>query len=403
MALTQTADAAIPELARHQRTLLLAGALGAVVSIGGALLNFTQFMQSYLMAYMLCLGVTLGSLALGMVHQLSGGAWGVVIRRPLEAAVSTIPAMAVLFIPIALGMHSLYEWTHEGALNDPVIAAKAPYLNTGFFLARAVFYFAIWIGLGQLLLTWSKEQDRTGDPSLTRKLSMLSGGGLVAYALTVNFSVTDWLMSTNPHWFTTMWGPLFMVGQGLAALALMINVLVFLMGSAPMDRVLTANHFHDLGKLLFAFLMLWAYLSFSQFLIVYSANLSEEIPHYIARSQGGYQYITIVLIVLHFIVPYSLLLSRDVKRGITRLRAIAAWLILMRIVDYYWQVAPEFNQTLSLSVVDIGLPIALGGIFFTLYALRLKSMPLLPVQDAGLEKALTHHAQARNGSGRRPV
>jgi hypothetical protein len=182
-----------------------------------------------------------------------------------------------------------------------------------------------------------------------------------------------------------------MVGQGLAAFALAINVLVMLTKSAPMDRVLTAHHFHDLGKFLFAFLMLWAYLSFSQFLIIYSANLAEEVPHYLVRWQGGYQYITIALIVLHFIVPYALLLSRDVKRGIGRLRTIAAWLFLMRVVDYYWQVAPEFHETLSVSLIDVALPIALGGIFITLYAMRLKSQSLLPLQDAGLEKALTHH------------
>jgi hypothetical protein len=375
-----------------QRLGTIAAIVGLVLAgVGFALSGADRFFQAYLIAYTFWLGVALGSMALLMVQHLSGGAWGLVIRRPLEAAVSTIPAMAVLFVPIALGMHSLYEWSHDEALNDPVIAAKAPYLNTGFFLVRAVFYFAIWIGIGQLLLKWSKEQDRTGDPIYADKLGYLSGGGLVAYALTLTFSTTDWLMSTNPHWFSTMWGPLFMVGQGLAALALAINVLVWLMKSPPMDRVLTADHFHDLGKLLFAFLMLWAYLSFSQFLIVYSANLVEEIPHYIARSQGGYQFITIALIVLHFIIPYSLLLSRDVKRGITRLRLIAAWLILMRIVDYYWQIAPEFSQTLSPSVADIGLPLALGGVFFTLYAMRLKSMPLLPVHDAGLEKALTHH------------
>ena len=375
-----------------QRMGTIAAVVGlALAGVGFAMSGLDRFFQAYLVAYTFWHGVALGSLALLMVQHLSGGAWGVVIRRPLEAAASTLPAMAVLFVPIALGMHSLYEWTHDGALNDPVIAAKAPYLNTGFFLARAVVYFAVWIGISQLLLKWSREQDETGDPALTRKLSMLSGGGLVAYALSVNFSVTDWLMSTNPHWFSTMWGPLFMVGQGLAALAVVINVLVFLMASAPMSRVLNANHFHDLGKLFFAFLMLWAYLTFSQFLIVYSANLVEEIPHYINRWQGGYQYVTIALIFLHFIIPYALLLSRDVKRGIARLRAIAAWLFVMRIVDYYWQVAPEFNKTLSVSVIDIALPIALGGIFFTLYAMRLKSMPLLPVHDAGLEKALTHH------------
>ena len=375
-----------------QRLGTIAAIVGVVLAgVGFALSGVDRFYQAYLVGYTFWLGVALGSMALLMVQHLSGGAWGVVIRRPLEAATSTIPAMAVLFVPIALGMHSLYQWTHEGALNDPMIAAKAAYLNTPFFLARALFYFVVWTLMSQLLLKWSREQDRTGDPVYVKKLSVLSGGGLVVYALTVNFSITDWLMSVNPHWFSTMWGPLFMVGQGLAALAVAINVLVWLMNSAPMDRVLNANHFHDLGKLLFAFLMLWAYLTFSQFLIIYSANLAEEVPHYFVRSQGGYQYVTIALIFLHFIIPYSLLLSRDVKRGITRLRLIAAWLILMRIVDYYWQVVPEWHETLSVSVVDLAMPIALGGIFLTLYAMRLKSQPLLPLQDAGLEKALTHH------------
>jgi len=375
-----------------QRLGTIAAVVGlALAGVGFAMSGLDRFYQAYLVAYTFWLGVALGSMALLMVQHLSGGAWGVVIRRPLEAATSTLPAMAVLFVPVALGMHSLYEWTHEGALNDPVIAAKAAYLNTPFFLARAVFYLLIWNAIGHLLLKWSKEQDQTGDPALADKLSYLSGGGLVVYTLTVTFAVTDWLMSVNPHWFSTMWGPLFMVGQGLGALAVTINVLVFLMGSAPMNRVLTAHHFHDLGKFLFAFLMLWAYLSFSQYLIVYSANLAEEVPYYLLRWQGGYQYVTVALIFLHFIIPYALLLSRDVKRGIPRLRTIAAWLLLMRVVDHFWQVGPEFNGTLSVSVIDIALPVALGGIFLTLYAMRLKSMPLLPVHDAGLEKALTHH------------
>lgn len=375
-----------------QRMGTIAAVVGLVLAgIGFAMSGMDRFYQAYLVAWTFWLGVALGSMALLMVQHLSGGAWGVVIRRPLEAAVSTLPVMAVLFVPVALGMHSLYEWTHEGALNDPVIAAKAPYLNTPFFLARAVFYLVIWNAMGHFLLSWSREQDKTGDPGYAQKLAVLSGGGLVVYALSINFAVTDWLMSVNPHWFSTMWAPLFMVGQGLAAFALAINVLVMLTKSAPMDRVLTAHHFHDLGKFLFAFLMLWAYLSFSQFLIIYSANLAEEVPHYLVRWQGGYQYITIALIVLHFIVPYALLLSRDVKRGIGRLRTIAAWLFLMRVVDYYWQVAPEFHETLSVSLIDVALPIALGGIFITLYAMRLKSQSLLPLQDAGLEKALTHH------------
>jgi Ni/Fe-hydrogenase subunit HybB-like protein len=299
--------------------------------------------------------------------------------------------MALLFLPIVPGMHAIYHWTHADALSDPVIAAKAAYLNTPFFLARAAFYFAVWIGISQLLLKWSKEQDATGDPAYASKLSYLSAPGLLVYTLTVTFAITDWLMSVNPHWFSTMWGPLFMVGQALGAMALAINVLVLLSTTAPMNRALNPSHFHDLGKLLFAFLMMWAYLTFSQFLIVYSANLQEEVPHYLTRIQNGYQYVTIALVLLHFVVPYVILLSRDVKRDTTRLRIVAAWLIVMRFVDHYWQVAPEFHDTLSVSVIDVALPIAIGGIFLTLYAMRLKSQPLMPLHDAGLEKALTHH------------
>ena len=178
-----------------------------------------------------------------------------------------------------------------------------------------------------------------------------------------------------------MWGPLYMAGQGLSAFAFSIVIVATLSQVAPLNRVVTAHHMHDLGKFLFAFLMMWAYLSFSQFLIIWSANVAEEIPHYLVRWDGWFGYISAFIIVGHFALPYALLLSRDIKRDARRLR----------IVDYYWQIAPEFSQTLSPSVADLGLPVALGGIFFTLYAMRLKSMPLLPVQDAGLEKAVTHH------------
>jgi uncharacterized membrane protein YpjA len=222
-------------------------------------------------------------------------------------------------------------------------------------------------------------------------MTWLSGGGLVVYSLTLTFAVTDWVMSVNPHWFSTMWGPMFMVGQALVALAFAICVLVMLSADAPMNQVLNASHFHDLGKFLFAFLMMWAYLMFSQFLIMYSANVAEEVPHYIDRSRGGYQWVAAILVILHFALPYSLLLSRNTKRDLRRISVVAGWLIVMRLIDYYWQVAPEFQKTLNVSLADVALPIALGGIFVTLFAMRLRGQPLLPLHDAGLEKALTHH------------
>jgi len=214
----------------------------------------------------------------------------------------------------------------------------------------------------------------------------------VLYGLTVTFAMVDWTMSVNPHWFSTIWGLLYIGGQGLSAMAFAIVILIMLSETAPLNRVITPHHLHDLGKLLFAFLMLWAYLSFSQFLIIWSANLVEEIPHYLTRWDGGWQWVSAFVIVLQFALPYALLLSRNLKRESKRLRIIATWILMTRVVEYYWQVAPEFNSaSVSLSLLDFGLPIAIGGVFLAIFAVNLRGLPLLPVNDPGLAKALAHH------------
>jgi hypothetical protein len=339
------------------------------------------------------MGLVLGSLALLMVQHLSGGAWGVVIRRTLEAVVRTLPIMALLYIPILFGLHDLYHWAHpEVAQNDPVIREKTLYLNQTFFIARQVFYFAVWGVMGWYLTKWSADQDRTGDPALVRKFSILSGAGLVIYSLTVTFAMIDWTMSVNPHWFSTIWGMLYAGGQGLSAFAFGIIVLLMLAQTAPLNKVLTNHHFHDLGKLLFAFLMLWAYLSFSQFLIIWSANLPEEIPHYLDRWENSWKYLSVFIVVGHFMLPYALLLSRDLKRNMGKLRIIATWILFARLADYYWHIAPELQKGgLSISLLDVGLPLALGGIFITLFVSNLGGRSLLPVNDPDLDKALHHH------------
>ncbi len=389
----QSPDSPLPGMKRFG---LIIAVLGVVLAAAGVLLSGEQgldrFYQAYLVAYTFWMGVVLGSLALLMVQHLTGGAWGVVLRRPLEAAVRTLPFLAVLFLPIAFGMHSLYEWTHEAAANDPLISRKALYLNTPFFLARQAIYFTIWSTMGYLLTKWSTEHDRTGDPALLDKMARLSGGGLVVYFLTVTFAMVDWTLSVNPHWFSTIWGLLYIGGQGLSAFAFGIIVLVALSQTAPLNTVLTTHHFHDLGKFLFAFLMLWAYLSFSQLLIIWSANLPEEIPHYLIRWESSWRYLSVFIIVGHFILPYALLLSRDLKKNAGKLRLIAIWIIFARLADYYWHVAPEFHKDgFSVSLLDVAVPLALGGIFISLFVAQLRGRSLLPVNDPGLEKALTHH------------
>ena len=372
---------------------MIAGVLGVVLAVAGFFMSGTdRFFQAYLVAYTFWMGVILGSLALLMVQHLSGGVWGIVLRRPFEAAVRTLPIMTVLFLPIVFGMHSIYEWTHEEAANDPLIQAKAAYLNTTFFLIRQALYFVIWNVIGHLLTRWSAEHDRTGDPALVGRMSKLSGAGLLIYGLTVTFAMVDWTMSVNPHWFSTIWGMLYVGGQGLSAFAFGICVLAMLAQTAPLNRVLTNAHFHDLGKLLFAFLMLWAYLQFSQFLIIWSANLPEEIPHYIVRWDNSWKFLSIFIVVGHFMVPYALLLSRDLKRNIGRLRFIATWLLVSRVAEYFWHVAPELHRDgMSISLLDVALPLAIGGIFIALFVGQLGGRSLLPVNDPDLDKALHHH------------
>ncbi|HEV2983321.1 MAG TPA: hypothetical protein VGX46_02990 [Vicinamibacterales bacterium] len=390
MSLTQTADAAIPELARHQRTLLLAGGTGALVSLVGWFIDPTQFMQSYLMAYMLCLGVTLGSLALGMVHQLSGGAWGVVIRRPIGAAARVLPVMTLLFLPIVLGMSRLYPWTNAALVaHDEALQHKHLYLNTPFFLVRAALYFIVWNGLSYFLNAWSLEQDRNPDPRIARQMQKLSAGGLLGYGLTITFASFDWLMSLEPHWFSTIYGVLIIGGQGLSALAFLVIALVWLCRRPPLDRIVSPAHFHDLGNLMLAFVMLWAYFSFSQYLIIWSGNLPAEIAWYMHRLQTGWRFVGITLIAFHFAVPFALLLSRAVKRDPQILIAVAGAVLVVRLIDLYWLIAPEFHQSgVSVSWLDVVLPLTLGSIWLGCFVWQLRGRAILPVHDPEFDEAL---------------
>jgi hypothetical protein len=402
MALRQTADELIPELGRYQRQFLLAGAVGGVLSVIGLFLNARQFFQSYLMSYMFILGLSLGSLALGMVHQLSGGAWGVVIRRPIGAAARVLPILTLLFLPIVFGMHHLYEWTHADVVaNDEILQGKQVYLNTPFFLVRAAFYFAVWNALSFFLNKWSLEQDRTGDPRFARRMQVLSGGGLVAYGLCITFAAFDWMMSLAPHWFSTIYGVLIMGGQGLSAIAFLLVILVWLSRRKPLSDVVVAGHFHDLANLMLAFVMLWAYFSFSQYLIIWSGNLPEEITWYMHRLQSGWRAVALMLVVFHFVVPFVLLLSRAVKRAPETILKVAAAILIVRLVDLFWLIAPEFHREgLSVSWMDVVLPLTLVSVWLGCFMWQLRGRAILPVYDPQFEEAL---GPIIDGGGARPA
>jgi hypothetical protein len=389
MALRETAEQIFPELAQNQRNFLLAGAAGAVLSVIGYVTNQEQFFTSYLMAYMLVLGLTLGALGFSMVHQLSGGAWGVVARQSLGAA-RVIPYLTVLFIPIVVGMPHLYEWTHADVVaGDAILQGKAAYLNTSFFIARAALYFAIWNGLAFFLNKWSKEQDETGDPALPLRMQRLSAGGLILYVLSMSFASFDWVMSRDPHWFSTIYGALIVVGQGLATLAFQIIILSWLAKRKPMSDALTPTYLGDLAGLMFAFVVLWAYMSFSQYLIIWSGNLPEEIMWYLHRMHGGWTAMGVTLVVFHFVAPFFLLLMRGIKRNPALASRVAMLIIFARLLDLFWLIAPETHHDgVVVSWMDIVLPVTLLALWLGLYLQQLRQRPLLPVHDPQFEEAL---------------
>jgi hypothetical protein len=386
----ETADVAIPELKPLQRRLLIIGGAGLLLSLVGLLTNTRQFFQSYLMAYVWCLGLTLGCLALGMVHQLSGGAWGVVIRRPIGAAARVLPIMTALFLPVVLGMGQLYEWTHADVVAaDELLQHKQLYLNTPFFIFRAAFYFFVWNLVSHLLNAWGREQDLTGDPRFARKMQLMSGGGLVAYGITITFASFDWLMSLEPHWFSTIYGVQIIGGQGLSAMSFLILAAVWLSRRPPLDRIVVPAHLHDLGNLMLAFVMLWAYFSFSQYLIIWAGNLPHEISWYLHRVQTSWRFVGLGLIVFHFAVPFSLLLSRAVKRSAEGLVKVAAVILLLRVVDLWWLIAPEFHREgISINWLDVVLPCAMGSLWLGCFVRQLRARPILPIHDPQFDEAL---------------
>jgi hypothetical protein len=378
-------------LDRLQLRGLIAGGAGILLCALGFFLDRPAFYRAWLVGWLYWLGIALGCLAIMMLHHLTRGAWGLVARRVLEAAGRTLPVLALLFLPLLFGLQELYPWARPEAKADHLLQAKAAYLNVPFFVARAALYFAIWGGFAFLLSRLSRRQDETGDLQLTRRMQLLASGGIVLYCLAASFASVDWLMSLQPHWFSTIYGVYFLGGQGISALAFLIVVALFLWRREPMSEVLLPGHFHDWGKLLLAFVMLWTYFSFSQFLIIWSGNLPEEITWYAARTRGGWQWLAIALALFHFALPFVLLLSRDLKRRPQRLAAVAGWMLAMRWLDLVWQVEPAFSpERFHFHWLYLAAPLAVGGLWIAAWAAELKKRPLLPLRDPWLPEALAH-------------
>ena len=370
---------------RLQRLGVLIGVVGLAVTILGAFLNSEQFWRSYLLAYVFWLEIALGCLGMLMLHHLVGGRWSALIRRLMETGAMTLPLLAILFIPLLFGLHTLYPWTDPQFLaQNAVVQSKTAYLNVPFFIGRAVVYFAIWLTLAYLFNRWSLAQDQTGDAKLAQRMRRVSAAGMILYMLTSTFAAYDWMMSLEPAWASSIYGLLFIIGQALAALSLALIGL----------RVLTRRYgegaeiiksFNDLGNFMLGFVMIWAYFAFSQFLIIWSANIAEEAIWYVHRTHGGWQGVGLFLIAFHFVLPFFLLLSRRIKRQAQLLMALAVLILCVRLVDLFWLIVPAFYpEGLHVHWLDLVIVLALGGLWFAFFLWQWTGKTVVPQHDPHL-------------------
>jgi hypothetical protein len=391
----------------YQRSLIV-GIVFAIASIILAIKNPDEFYRGYLLGFMCWLGVSLGSMAIVMVRHLTGGGWGMVIRRILGAAMRTLPILSILFIPIIIAViqHRVYPWAMPTeAVQDPYIREhlekhsfiKDAYLNQTGFIIRAIIYFVIWNVLSFLLSMWSRQTDRPGAPDNTQKFKAVAGPGLILYGFTISFAAIDWVMSLDPSWISTIFGLIILIGEVLSAMCFAVVVERILFNYKPMSEMLKPDFVHDHGKWMLTFIMVWAYFSFSQWLIIWAGNLPTEITFYTKRLSFGWGKIGLVLALFHFAVPFAILLSRPFKRNIRKLVWLAIWLILMRWVDLFWIIEPNFMKGLGVTIADIIVPIGIGGIWLAYFFRNLASLPLLPAYDPSAGEVLEVHPNQTPG------
>lgn len=371
---------------------LFVGLAGLAASIAGAFANSRQFFVSYLFGYLFWLGLALGCLTIAMIHYLTGGRWGYPIRRFLEAAFSTLPLMLLLFIPILFGLRELYPWArHDTNLREEVLKERLPYMDVPWFSARALFCLALWSAMAWLMRRWSLAQDDTSDATRSRWLRTLSGPGVLIYPLTATFIYVDWIMSLEKEWYSTIFAVIIIAGQVLAAFSFVTVLLKIFENEAAIASNVTTLTYHQLGNLLLTFVLFWTYVSFSQLLIVYSANLPNEIQWYLHRIAGSWKIVVAVIAGLHFFVPFFLLLFRRMKEDARYLVVIATMLFIVHFVAVYWLIAPSFHpHGIEISWLDFVAPIGIGGVWLAAFLWLLMRAPLMPRNDPRMELELAH-------------
>lgn len=377
-----------------------AAAAGTLAAIVGLFVSAGSFFEGYLAAFVFWSGLSLGYLTVLLMHHVVLGAWGFVTQRILEAGALTVGLAALLFIPFIFGLHDLYEWTHvEAVADDPVLQQKRLYLNTPFFLIRAVLYFGTWCALAYLLRRWSVRLDATGDPALATRMRRYAAGGLIAHVLLVTFATTDWIMSLDPHWYSTVFGWMMAVSEVLTALTATVLVLAAARNTPPLAERVQVKHFHDYGNLILTFVILWAYLMFVQFLIIWSGNLPEEVMWYVERQHGLWAWINPFLVIFHFAVPFLVLLSRRSKRSARKLTTVAAFVLAVHVVFVAWLVLPSFSP-ISIHTYWIAAAafVGIGGAWTVVFTWALSRQPLLPQNDPRYDPSLHAASTAHHES-----
>jgi hypothetical protein len=372
---------------------LIVGALGLLASVAataGTADGTSRFLHAYLINVLFFLSISLGALFFVIIQHLVRAGWSVVVRRIAEVIAGNVVLMGLLFIPILVALPHLYEWARpEAVAGDALLEHKAAYLDPTFFTVRVVVYFLVWIALASFYFRRSVAQDRTGDPGITIQMQTFSGPATLLYGLTVSMAGFDILMSLNPHWFSTIFGVYFFAGGVVGFLALMPIVIVALQMTGRMADAVSPEHFHDLGKLVFGFIVLWAYIAFSQFMLIWYGNIPEETSWYATRVSEGWLLPAILLAVGHFVLPFFGLMSRWVKRNRLVLSLGALWVLLMHWFDLYWLVMPGVSPLrVPLHLVDFTAFWGVGGLFLAAGALRLRHHALVPVKDPRLEESL---------------
>ena len=365
--------------------------LGAVACAVLGAANPKQFFFSWLVSFLFFLSLGLGALFFVLIQYAAQGGWGIVVRRIGETTFATLPVMAALFVPLLLGLHDLYSWTVPGAAeHDALLRWKAPFLNVPFFLIRAAIYFVAWSAMAVFYFRGSRRQDATGDPAVSARLRRFAGPAIIVLALTQTFASVDWIMSLTPHWYSTMFGVYFFAGSFVGFIALLSVVAVAMRRAGLLDNVISVEHLHDIGKFLFAFTAFWAYIAFSQFFLMWYANLPEETIWYKARMEGSWLTVSVFLMAGHFAAPFLYLMGRAVKRNGTTLAVGGAWLLAMHFLDLYWQVMPTLHpEGFRPSVLDVAAFLSVGGCFVAAASWLMRRQALAPLRDPRFAESLT--------------